>query len=40
MFVFVFVGFDNFMGLYVIYIGRLYVIYGINVNFGIGFWVS
>lgn len=40
LFVMVFVGLDNFMGLYVIYIGRLYVIYGININFGIGFCVS
>lgn len=34
------VGSDNSMGLYVFYIGRLYVIYGINVNFGIGLRVS
>lgn len=40
LFVVVFVGLDNLMGLYVLYIGCLYVIYGINVNFGIGFCVS
>lgn len=36
----VLVGLDNLMGLYVFYIGCLYVIYGINVNFGIGLCVS
>ena len=31
---------DNPMGLYAIYIGRLYAIHGTNANFGIGLRVS
>ncbi len=33
-------GLDNLMGLYALYIGRLYAIHGTNANFGIGLRVS